>query len=107
MNWQGLYRPTRQRSVRSEGGVAVTKKIRGVTFEENLSNSMGLEFYNLSHRFGYQSPNWPYFEDVKIERTPYHAKSRVLSQRIPTSMPSTTHIDAPATVIQGRPFMSQ
>jgi len=22
---------------------------------------MGLEFVNLSHRFGYQSPNWPYF----------------------------------------------
>ena len=40
----------------------MTKKIRGVTFEENLSNSMGLEFYNLSHRFGYQSPNWPSFE---------------------------------------------
>src|SRR5215207_5873658 len=27
----------------------VAKKIRGVTFEENLNNSMGLEFYNLSH----------------------------------------------------------
>ena len=49
----------------------MTKKIRGVTFEENLNNSMGLEFYNLSHRFGYQSPNWPYFEDVKIERIHY------------------------------------
>ncbi len=45
---------------------AVAKKIRGVMFEENLKNTMGLEFYNLSHRFGYQSPNWPYFEDVKI-----------------------------------------
>ena len=44
----------------------MTKKIRGVTFEENLNNGMGLEFYNLSHRFGYQSPNWLYFEDVKI-----------------------------------------
>ena len=56
----------------------MTKKIRGVTFEENLSNSMGLEFYNLSHRFGYQSPNWPYFEDVKIERIHSHAKTGVL-----------------------------
>jgi len=51
----------------------VARKIRGVTFEENLKNSMGLEFYNLSHRFGYQSPNWPYFEDVKIERIHYFA----------------------------------
>ena len=29
----------------------MTKKVRGVTFEENNNNSMGLEFYNLSHRF--------------------------------------------------------
>src|SRR6188508_748110 len=71
-------------------------------FEENLKNSMGLEFYNLSHRFGYQSPNWPYFEDVKIERIHYMAKSGVLSQRITTSMHNTTHIDAPAHVVHRR-----
>ena len=85
----------------------MTKKVRGVTFEENNNNSMGLEFYNLSHRFGYQSPNWPYFEDVKIERIHYHAKSGVLSQRITTSMHNTTHIDAPAHVVQGTPFIDE
>ncbi len=85
----------------------MTKKIRGVAFEENHNNSMGLEFYNLSHRFGYQSPNWPYFEDVKIERIHYHAKSGVLSQRITTSMHNTTHIDAPAHVVQGTPFIDE
>ncbi len=85
----------------------MAKKIRGVTFEENNNNSMGLEFYNLSHRFGYQSPNWPYFEDVKIERIHYHAKSGVLSQRITTSMHNTTHIDAPAHVVQGTPFIDE
>ena len=68
---------------------------------------MGLEFYNLSHRFGYQSPNWPYFEDVKIERIHYMAKSGVLSQRITTGMHNTTHIDAPAHVIQGTPFIDE
>src|SRR5207237_10185055 len=76
-------------------------------FEEDDNNSMGLEFYNLSHRFGYQSPNWPYFEDVKIERIHYHAKSRVLSQRSTTSMHNTTHIDAPAHVVQGAPVMDE
>ena len=85
----------------------MTQKIRGVTFEENLNNDMGLEFYNLSHRFGYQSPNWPYFEDVKIERIHYMAKSGVLSQRITTSMHNTTHIDAPAHVVQGTPFIDE
>jgi hypothetical protein len=49
----------------------VTITIRGLDFEENLNNSMGIEFYNLSHRFGYQHPNWPYFDDVKIERIHY------------------------------------
>jgi kynurenine formamidase len=82
-------------------------KIRGIEFEENLRNAMGLEFYNLSHRFGYQSPNWPYFEDVKIERIHYMAKSGVLSQRITTSMHNTTHIDAPAHVVQGTPFIDE
>jgi len=85
----------------------VARKIRGVKFEENLNNEMGLEFFNLSHRFGYQSPNWPYFEDVKIERIHYMAKSGVLSQRITTSMHNTTHIDAPAHVIQGTPFIDE
>ncbi len=66
-----------------------------------------MSFYNLSHRFGYQSPNWPYFEDVKIERIHYMAKSGVLSQRITTSMHNTTHIDAPAHVVQGTPFIDE
>ncbi len=85
----------------------MVKKIRGIAMEENLNNAMGLEFYNLSHRFGYQSPNWPYFEDVKIERIHYMAKSGVLSQRITTSMHNTTHIDAPAHVVQGLPFIDE
>jgi kynurenine formamidase len=85
--------------------MAVT--IRGIRFESNLDNPMGLQFYNLSHRFGFQSPNWPYFEDVKIERIHYMAKSGVLSQRITTSMHNTTHIDAPAHVIQGTPFIDE
>ena len=62
----------------------MAKKIRGVMFEENLKNSMGLEFYDLSHRFGSRSPNWPYFEDVKIERLHGMSKSGVLTQRITT-----------------------
>ena len=85
----------------------MTKRIRGVSFEENENNAMGLSFYNLSHRFGYQSPNWPYFEDVKIERIHYMAKSGVLSQRITASMHNTTHIDAPAHVVQGTPFIDE
>src|SRR5260370_41343242 len=42
--------------------------------ESNLLNSMGLEFYDLSHPWGLGQPCWPYFEDVKIERL--HGMSR-------------------------------
>ena len=44
---------------------------------------------------------------VKIDRIHYHAKSGVLSQRITTSMHNTTHIDAPAHVVQGTPFIDE
>ena len=48
-------------------------EIRGIEFQSNTDNDMGLEFVNLSHRFGYQCPNWPYFKDVAIERKHYMA----------------------------------
>ena len=64
----------------------MTINIRGIDFQENTNNDMGIEFYNLSHRFGYQCPNWPYFRDVRIERMHYMAKSGVLSQTLTTTM---------------------
>jgi kynurenine formamidase len=67
----------------------------------------GLKFFDLSHPWGLQNPNWPYFEDVKIERVHYHAKSRVLSQRVTTVMHSGTHVDAPAHVLEGTPFLHE
>ena len=74
----------------------------GVAFRDtNLQNSMGLEFYDLSHPWGLGQPCWPYFEDVKIERLHTMAKSGVLTQRITTVMHSGTHIDAPSHFLSG------
>src|SRR6202521_1981253 len=67
----------------------------------------GLEFFDLSHPWGLGQPCWPYFEDVKIERLHSMSKSRVLTQRITTVMHSGTHIDAPAHVVEGTPFMDE
>jgi kynurenine formamidase len=67
----------------------------------------GLEFTELSHRWGHGTPCWPYFEDVKIERLHGMAKSRVLTQKITTVMHSGTHIDAPAHVVEGTPFLHE
>ncbi len=62
---------------------------------------------DLSHPFGDKCPLWPYFQDVKIERVHYHAKSGVLSQVITTTMHCTTHADSPAHVIEGREFTDE
>jgi len=61
----------------------------------------------LSHRFGYQSPNWPYFEDVKIERIHYMAKSGVLSQRITTSMHKHHAYRRASARGAGHPFINE
>ena len=71
------------------------------------ADNTGLEYYDLSIPWGHGVANWPYFEDVKIERVHYHAKSRVLTQRITTVMHSTTHVDVPAHVIEGTPFLDE
>ena len=85
----------------------MTITIRGADYQENLDNDMGLEFYDLSHRWGLGQPCWPYFEDVKIERLHSMAKSGVLTQRITTVMHSGTHIDAPGHVVEGTAFMDE
>lgn len=72
-----------------------------------MSSTDQIEFYDLSHPWGFQTPNWPYFQDVQIERIHYMAKSGVLSQRITTSMHSSTHIDAPAHVVEGTKFIDE
>lgn len=59
---------------------------------------------DLSHPFGNGAPLWPYFEDVKIERMHYFAKSGVLSQKITTVMHCTTHSDAPGHVVPGAAY---
>ena len=52
----------------------MTINVRGADYQENLDNDMGLEFYDLSHRWGLGQPCWPYFEDVKIERLHSHGQ---------------------------------
>lgn len=63
-----------------------------------------LKLVDLSHPFGDKCPLWPYFEDVKIERVHYMAKSGVLSQKVTTVMHCTTHADSPAHVVEGTEY---
>ncbi|AAB90047.1 conserved hypothetical protein [Archaeoglobus fulgidus DSM 4304] len=66
-----------------------------------------VEVYDLSNPFGYGVPLWPYFNDVIIDRYHYHAKSRVLSQIITTTMHVSTHADAPIHVEEGFPSIDE
>ncbi len=66
-----------------------------------------VEVYDLSHPFGPGVPLWPYFEDIKIERMHYHAKSRVLSQVLTHTMHVSTHADSPIHVEEGFPSTDQ
>jgi kynurenine formamidase len=66
-----------------------------------------VEVYDLSHPFGPGVPLWPYFEDIKIERMHYHAKSRVLTQVLTHTMHVSTHTDSPIHVEEGFPSIDQ
>ena len=56
---------------------------------------MGKKLVDLSQSFGLETPLWPNFEDVKIERFHYHSKSGVLTQGITAPMHSSRHADSP------------
>jgi len=66
-----------------------------------------VEIYDLTQGFGPGVPLWPYFEDLKIERMHYHAKSRVLTQVLTHPMHVATHIDAPIHVEEDYPTIDQ
>jgi hypothetical protein len=61
---------------------------------------------DLSHPFGDKCPLRPSFEDVKIERTHYMAKSSMLSQKVTTVMyfTCTTHADFPAHMVESTTY---
>jgi len=66
-----------------------------------------VEFVDMTQGYGLGSPLWPYFEDLKVERFHYHAKSRVLSSGITHYMHTGTHADAPVHVEEDYPYIDQ
>ena len=66
-----------------------------------------VKIYDLTQGFGYGTPLWPYFDDVKIERMHYHSRSRVLTQVLTHTMHVGTHIDAPIHVEEDYPSIDQ
>ena len=60
----------------------------------------GVRFVELSHPFGHGAPIVPGDADVHVERSVYHARDGVLSQKIVANMHVTTHVNAPIHLVQ-------
>lgn len=61
----------------------------------------GLRYYELSHEWGHHTPTHPGHKDPIIYRGVTIAEHGVMSQRIKTTMHSTTHVNAPLHLISG------
>jgi kynurenine formamidase len=59
----------------------------------------GLEFYELSHRWGMYTPIFPGYEEIKLERITHHAKQGVMTHKITTIFHTSTHVNAPIHLI--------
>lgn len=64
-----------------------------------LEAQTGLEFYDLSHPWGFGTPVWPGFEGVRFEQGAYHARHGTLTQRFATVMHASTHVNAPVHLV--------
>src|SRR5262245_62821363 len=60
----------------------------------------GVEFYELSHPWGYYTPIMPGYEDIKLERVSHHARHGAMAQRFSTVMHTSTHLNAPIHLVQ-------
>ncbi|MCC6474934.1 MAG: cyclase family protein [Burkholderiales bacterium] len=58
-----------------------------------------LHLYELSHRWGYNTPTLPGLEDVRVYRSVSHAKNGVMTQVWKSTMHSSTHVNAPLYLI--------
>jgi kynurenine formamidase len=61
----------------------------------------GLEFYELSHRWGTYTPIFPGYEEIKLERITHHAKQGVMTHKITTIFHTSTHVNAPVHLLPG------
>jgi len=69
--------------------------------------SNGLEFFELSHPWGYFTPIPPGYEDIRVERIVMHARSGAMTQRIRTVMHTSTHVNAPIHLVAGGATVAQ
>jgi kynurenine formamidase len=67
----------------------------------------GLEYYELSHRWGMYTPIFPGYEEVKLERITHHAKQGVMTHKIVTIFHTSTHVNAPIHLVPEAPAVGE
>jgi kynurenine formamidase len=67
----------------------------------------GLEYYELSHRWGMYTPIFPGYEEIKLERITHHAKQGVMTHKIVTIFHTSTHVNAPIHLVPGAPAVGE
>jgi kynurenine formamidase len=61
----------------------------------------GLQFVELSHRWGYGAPPFPGQDDIKVHKIVNHAKHGVMTQIYKATMHVSTHVNAPLHLVPG------
>jgi kynurenine formamidase len=70
------------------------------------SSPGGLQFYDLSHRWGHGMPQWPSRANLNVRVVEFHAKDGLLVQQFEGIMHRGTHMDAPIHVQENTPTLT-
>ena len=66
----------------------------------------GIEFYDLTHRWGHGMPQWPSRANLNVRVVEFHAKDGLLVQQFEGIMHRGTHMDAPIHVQENQPTLT-
>ncbi len=72
----------------------------------NPTTTEGLQFFNLSHRWGHGMAQWPSKANLNVITQEFHAKDGLLVQRFEGIMHRGTHMDAPIHVLENTPTIT-
>jgi kynurenine formamidase len=70
------------------------------------TNTQGLQFYDLSQRWGHGMPQWPSRSNLNVRTLEFHAKDGLLVQQFEGIMHRGTHMDAPIHVQENTPSIT-
>ena len=71
-----------------------------------MTGTEGLEFFDLTNRWGHGMPQWPSRANLNIRTVEFHAKDGVFTQQFEGIMHRGTHMDAPIHVQENTPFIT-